>query len=147
MPRPAARPRVLFVGGTTYDLPLSPSLAKKWDALEQRMELRVVARGFATGEDRRFRLVSVASGRSAAMRWLLLPLAVLQEARRLHPQVVITQSPFEAVVVLPLLRLMRPRPRLVVELHSDWRTATRGYGSKRRRIYAGLADSAAVRAM
>ena len=35
----------------------------------------------------------------------------------------------------------------MVELHSDWRTATRGYGSGRRRLYAGLADRAAVLAL
>ena len=39
-----ARPRVLFVGGTAYDLPLSGGLAKKWDALADRLEVRVVAR-------------------------------------------------------------------------------------------------------
>ena len=49
-------PRVLFVGRTRYRLPLGESLARKWDALSQRMEVRVLASG--TGSDPRFRLVA-----------------------------------------------------------------------------------------
>ena len=38
-------PRVLFVARDSYRLPLSPSLARKWDALSERMSLRVLANG------------------------------------------------------------------------------------------------------
>jgi len=36
-----SKPRVLFVGRTRYRLPLADSLARKWDALSERMDLRV----------------------------------------------------------------------------------------------------------
>jgi glycosyltransferase involved in cell wall biosynthesis len=53
----APRPRVLFVGGTRYRLPLSPGLARKWAALEQGLDLRVIARaGLVEAADPRFRL-------------------------------------------------------------------------------------------
>src|SRR5262249_34909773 len=39
----SANPRVLFVGRTRYHLPLGESLGRKWDALSQRMEVRVLA--------------------------------------------------------------------------------------------------------
>ena len=37
------RPRLLLVGRTRYELPLSPSLQRKFDALRARFELRVLA--------------------------------------------------------------------------------------------------------
>ena len=49
-----SRPRVLFVGPTRYALPLSPGLERKWSAIENELEVRVLARG--TGSDRRFEL-------------------------------------------------------------------------------------------
>ena len=36
-------PRVLFVGRNHYRLPLDASLARKWDALEAELDLRVLA--------------------------------------------------------------------------------------------------------
>ena len=36
------RPRVLFVGRARYRLPLPEWLARKWDALEQELDYRVV---------------------------------------------------------------------------------------------------------
>ena len=38
------RPRLLYVGNTTYDLPLSTELARKWDSVADRVELRLIAR-------------------------------------------------------------------------------------------------------
>ena len=52
------RPHVLFVGRTRYRLPLDPSLARKWDALGDAMDVHVLARAAERngGGDARFRL-------------------------------------------------------------------------------------------
>jgi glycosyltransferase involved in cell wall biosynthesis len=123
------KPRVLFVSRTRYRLPLDPSVARKWDALAAEMELRVLAGG-DTADDGRFRLVP---GRSPAF-YLSLPLRVAEELRRFRPDVVVAQSPYEASSVLAARALARSRARVVLEVHGDWHTATRLYGSPLRRL-------------
>lgn len=149
------RPRVLFVGSTAYELPLPAEQARKWDAVGERMEVRVIARGAGgesgaggargAGRDGRFRLLGGRRGPARGARFFgALPAVVAHEARSFRPDVVITQSAYEAAVCLPALRLVRPRPKLVAEIHSDPRTAARLYGSPLRRLYAGLSDRAAI---
>ena len=75
---------------------------------------------------------------------LTLPWIVAQEVRRFRPDVVLTQSPYEALPVLGVLRTLRERPKLVVEIQGDWRSATRFYGSRSRRFFASAADRAAA---
>ena len=138
------RPRLLYVGNTTYDLPLSAELARKWDSVADRVELRLIARaGDVKRDDPRFRLVrlprSIAGGFHLTLPWI-----VAQEVRRFRPDVVITQSPYEALPVLGVLRTLRERPKLVVEIQGDWRSATRFYGSRSRRFFASAADRAAA---
>jgi glycosyltransferase involved in cell wall biosynthesis len=73
-----------------------------------------------------------------------LPAAVVSEVRRFRPDVVVAQSPYEAAAVAPTLRLLRPRPKLVTEVHGDPRTATRLYGSPLRRLLAVPSDRVAM---
>jgi glycosyltransferase involved in cell wall biosynthesis len=143
------RRRVLFVGSTTYDLPLSPALARKWDAIGERLELRVIARGAGgDGQDPRFRLIRSRFRAAAGAQFFgLLPVLVASELRAFRPEIVIAQSAYEAAAALPAIRLLRPRPKLVVEIHSDPRTAARLYGSPLRRLYAGLSDRVALAAL
>src|SRR3954470_18943364 len=139
-------PRVLFAGGTAYDLPLAPGVARKWDRLSERMEVRVVARaGTVEASDDRFHLLSP-RGHGGAFH-LRLARALAGETADFQPDVVIAQSPYDAVAVLASRRMGRARPRLVAEVHGDWRTATRMYGSPVRRAYARLADRAAAAAL
>jgi glycosyltransferase involved in cell wall biosynthesis len=141
------RLRVLFVGGTTYGLPLSASLARKWDSLAERMDVRVVGRaGDIRAQDPRFRLVRQPVQAAGAFQ-IILPFVILAEGRQFKPDVVIAQSPYEGLAVLAVRRALRPSPRLVVEVHGDWRTAPRGYGSRARRIGARLADRGALLAL
>src|SRR5207237_1228728 len=58
-------------------------------------------------------------------------------AREPRPVAIVTQSPYEAAFVW----LARTGARIVVELHGDWRTATRLYGSPLRRALSPLADA------
>ena len=133
------RPRLLLVGRTRYELPLSPSLQRKFDALRVRFELRVLATA-ANGraqDDGTFRLVGRMPLLDGALFYALLPLRVRRLARAQRPDVVVTQSPYEALLVW----LARTGAKIVVELHGDWRTATRLYGSQLRRALSPIADA------
>ncbi len=126
-------PRVLFVGGTTYSLPLPAGLDRKFGALGEVMDLRVAAVGEAGGvADPRFVLVppvSAPAGRAMVHAKLLA--AVWGQLRRRPPDAVVAESPHFAALVLPLLRASGARSALIVEVHGDWRLATRQYGAGR----------------
>lgn len=134
-------PRVLFVGRTRYRLPLAQGAARKWDALSKQFDLRVLgseAEG-STGSDPRFRLVRASSpGFYAA-----LPLRVARELRGFRPDAIVAQSPYEAAAALAGRRLAGSRARLLLEVHGDWLSATRLYGSPARRLLEPLSRAAA----
>jgi glycosyltransferase involved in cell wall biosynthesis len=137
-------PRVLFVGRTRYRLPLSPSLARKWDALSARMDVRVLASG--TGSDPRF--VLVPPRRLDGPRFYAgLPARVARELRSFEPHAVLTETPYEAVAVELARRATRSRAKLVAEVHGDWRGSTRLYGSRGRQALAPLGDRLALWAL
>ncbi|MBV8599311.1 MAG: glycosyltransferase, partial [Actinobacteria bacterium] len=131
------KPRVLFVGRTRYALPLAGPLARKWDALAEAFELRVLASG--TGTDPRFRLVPPRAFDGPRF-YLELPARVAREMRAFRPDVVVAESVYEGVAVL----LARPRAKVVVEVHGDWCTSTRLYGSPARAALGPVADRLAT---
>jgi glycosyltransferase involved in cell wall biosynthesis len=146
---PRRRPRVLFVGSSDLDLPLPPALARKWDAVSRELDVRVIGRAneIASG-DRRFRRVPASPWPLRVLGyWAWLPWIVADELRAFRPEVIVTKSPYEAFALLPVWRLARPRAKLIVDLHGDWRTAPRLYGSQLRRLAAGLTDRAALFAL
>ena len=69
------------------------------------------------------------------------------ELRRSRPDVVLTQSPYEAAAALAARSVVGSRARVVVELHGDWRTATRLYGSRFRRLLEPLTEPVARAAL
>ena len=126
-----SRPRVLFVSRMRYRLPLDGPLARKWDALGDELDLRVLAsRAGASGGDARFRLVA---SRTPAF-YLGLPFRVARELRSFRPDVIVAQSPYEAAGALAGRRIAGSRARVLLEVHGDWDTATRLYGSPLRRL-------------
>jgi glycosyltransferase involved in cell wall biosynthesis len=133
--------RVLFVARNRYRLPLSHTQRLKWDALGEQLELRVLASAApgSSGADLRFRLIPPAPVLDGPLFWLRLPFALRREVRAFRPDTVLAQSPYEAAVALAVRA-----PRVVVEIHGDWRTATRLYGSPARRVLNRLADAAAA---
>ena len=131
-------PRVLFVGRGRIAVPLEPWLAKKWDALEQQLDLRVLNAG-SGGGDPRFRLLP----ESAAGFYPRLPLAVARELRAFRPQVIVASDPFVGVAARIGRALAGSDAKLVVEVHGDPSTFTRAYGSSARRVVARLADATA----
>ncbi len=129
--------RVLFVARNRYRLPLSPSLRLKWDALGAVFDLRVLAaapdgsRGDATF------LLRPRTALDGLRFWLSLPGRIRRAARSFRPDAIVAQSPFEAAAALAA----RTGVPVIVELHGDWRTFGRLYGSPPRRVLARLADA------
>jgi glycosyltransferase involved in cell wall biosynthesis len=134
------KPRVLFVGRTRYRLPLAEGLARKWDALGARLDIRVLASG--VGSDERFQLVG--PRRLEGPRFYAeLPFRVAGRLRDFRPDAVVTESPFEAFAVWLACRLTRSKAKLVVEVHGDWRASTRLYGWRLRALAGPVADRVA----
>jgi glycosyltransferase involved in cell wall biosynthesis len=133
-----------MVGRTRYRLPLEPSLARKFDALRAVVELRVLASAPAGAPigDGTFTLVRPVSPHAldGLAFQLALPVRVARELRAFRPDAILTQSPHEAAACLLGRRLAGSRSKVIVELHGDWRTATRLYGSSARRVLGPLVD-------
>ena len=142
----ARRPRVLFVGRNRYRLPLPGWLARKWDALERELDLRVLgsAERGSTGSDERFSLFPPASGRlDGPLFYLRLPLRVRAELRARPVDAVVAADPFVGAAALAGRQLAASPAKLIVEVHGDWRTFTSLYGSPARKALAPLADALA----
>ena len=138
------RPRVLVVARTRYRLPLDPPLARKFEALSDRLELRVLASAPA-GAPRRdgtFRLAGpVRPGPlDGPLYYARLPLRVARELLRFQPDAIVADGPPKALAALVARALLRRRTPVVLELHGDWHADTRLYGSRLRRLLAPLAD-------
>ena len=143
--------RLLIAGRNRYSFPLSPSLQRKFAALEEVFELRVLATGLEPGvnEHGYFRLVPPQRPRllDGALFYLLLPLRAARLIREFRPDAIHTQSAYEAGAVLIGRRLARSRAKVVVDVHGDWRTLSRMYGSPLRALIRPLADGWAAAAI
>jgi glycosyltransferase involved in cell wall biosynthesis len=146
-----SKPRVLFVGRTRYLLPLSPSLARKFEALSHELDLRVLAAA-APGSppgDATFTLVAPARPRAldGVSFWLGLPVRIARLLRAFRPDAVVCQTAYDAAAALVARRLAGVPARVIVEVHGDWRTSTRLYGSRARRLLGGVGDVVAAAAL
>jgi glycosyltransferase involved in cell wall biosynthesis len=128
----------LFVGRGRLSLPLAPWLQKKWDALSEVLELRVLNAG-AGGGDGRFRMLPGA----ALSFYPRLPLEVARTLRAFPADVIIASDPYVAVAARIGRALARSRAKIVVEVHGDPGTLTRAYGSPARRLLSPVADAVA----
>ena len=142
------KPRVLMVGRTRYRLPLDASLARKFDALEERLDLRVLASAprRATAGDETFSLQRGTPVRAldGPLFYGTLPVRIARELRRQGTDAILAQSPYEALAAFAGRSLARSDAAVVVEIHGDWRTWSRLYGSPARAVVAPLADRAAL---
>ena len=139
-------PRVLFVGRSRYTLPLPEWLAKKWDALARQIDYRVIGTAGSADtavRDERFRLLPPLRLRrlDGLAFYFRLPAHARREIRSFRPQAIIAADPYVGMAAL-LARVFagRPRPRVIVEVHGDWRTFTRLYGSRWRKVLSPVAD-------
>jgi glycosyltransferase involved in cell wall biosynthesis len=140
-----------MAGRNRYRMPLSPSLRLKFDALEEVFELRVVGTGHEGGPQREgiFRLVPPLRPRllDGALFYLLMPRRIAREIREFRPDAILTQSPYEAAAVLVGRRLAGSGARLIVDVHGDWRTLSRLYGSPLRALGRPFFDRIAASAL
>ena len=113
-------PRVLFVGRGRLSLPLAPWLQRKWDALAEVLDLRVLNAGTGNG-DARFRLLPD----SAAAFYPRLPFEVARSLRTFPADVIVASDPYVGVAARTGRSLARSRARLIVEVHGDPRTMSR----------------------
>src|SRR6187455_727081 len=137
-----------MVGRTRYRLPLNGSLERKFSALEERLALRVLAaapHGAAAGDGifalQRGTRVPALDG---PLFYGVLPARIARELRNRPADAILAQSPYEALAALAGRKLARSDAAVVVEIHGDWRTWSRLYGSRARAVVAPLADRAAL---
>ena len=140
------RPRILMVGRPRYTLPLPDWLARKFDALERQLDYRVIASvdGNSPATNDRFRLLepSRIGLLDGVLFYLRLPFHVRRQINDFRPDAIMAESPYSAAASLVGRAWTRgQRPRVIVEIHGDWRTATRMYGSPSRRVLSPLADA------
>ena len=135
--------RLLMVGRTRYDLPLSETLARKFAALDAELDVLVLATARrVSAADSRFRLyppLPLGPLEGAAF-YALLPFRVARELHRFHPDAVLAQGGQETALVLLGRALARSRAKVILDVHGDWRAPTRLYGSPARRALAPLGD-------
>lgn len=137
------RRKLLLVGRSRYALPLSPSLERKFEALEAELDVHVLGSGAETnGRDRRFTLVPPLRPRvlDGPAFYALLPLRVARELRSGRPDAVLVQGAPETALALAGRALARSRAKVVADVHGDPRAGTRLYGSSLRKLLSPLGD-------
>jgi glycosyltransferase involved in cell wall biosynthesis len=128
----------LFVGRGRLSLPLAPWLQKKWDALSEVLDLRVLNAGTGSG-DARFHMLPG----DALSFYPRLPFEIARTLRAFPAEVIIASDPYVAVAARSGRALARSRAKIVVEVHGDPRTLTRAYGVPARRLLSPFADAVA----
>ena len=141
-----ARPRILMVGRLRYSLPLPDWLARKFDALERELDVRVIASAdpHSPATDERFHLLepSRVGALDGLLFYLRLPFHVRRQIIDFRPEAIIAESPYTGAPALVGRALARgSKPQVVIEVHGDWRTATRLYGAPSRRLLSPLVDA------
>ncbi len=138
------KPRVLFVARDRFKLPLDGISKRKFDALEQVLDYRMLASAPASGQsgDEHFALVAPfrPSFLDGALFYATLVPRLARSLRRFEPGLVIAQSPYEAAAALLARPLARSDAKILAEVHGDWRASTRAYGSTWRRLVAPVGD-------
>jgi glycosyltransferase involved in cell wall biosynthesis len=129
---------VLFVGRGRLVLPLAPWLQKKWDALSEVVELRVLNAGSGAG-DPRFTMLP----NSAPAFYARLPGEIVRALRSFRPAAVVASDPYIGAAALLARRVARVPAKVIVEVHGDPRTFTRGYGSPLRKVLSPVTDAIA----
>jgi glycosyltransferase involved in cell wall biosynthesis len=135
--------RVLFVGRTRYRLPLPSWLERKWDAVGDALDYRVLASA-ADGarSSGRFELIAPAPAADGFAFYTQLPFRVRRAIRQFRPEAIVAEDPRTATLVMLGRRLAGPpRAKVICEVHGDWRHSTRLYGTGGRRLLSPLVDA------
>jgi glycosyltransferase involved in cell wall biosynthesis len=133
-----------MVARSRYRLPLAPSLAQKFDALEAELDVRVLAAdGGSRGDDFRFNLVKPIRPRKldGVAFYATLPFRIAHMLRSYRPDAVLAQGAQEAALALLGRNLARVETRVIADIHGDPAAPVRLYGSSARRALAPVADA------
>jgi len=132
---PGGGRRLIFLGGTVYPVPLSPTVEKKMRRLAEYGTITVV--GWANGlmprrlrEPVRFVLLPRLPGIFLRYPLFLLVglVVVFLAVRRGATNILVAQSPYEGVVAIlgrAFARFRGVRPAMAVEVHGDWEEVPR----------------------
>lgn len=143
-------PRIINLSKGWIDDPPGGGTERKFEVVARHVDATFVVTG-PTGVRNvaGVRVIALPLGRAGLLGGLafysIAPVVAVALAAKRPGTAVVCQSPYEAAGVL-VLRLLLPRqrrPRVVVEVHGDWRTASRFYGSRRRRLLTPVADAVA----
>jgi len=137
------KPRTLFVSRERFRLPLDDTQRRKWDAVGERLDYRIVAAaqpGSPTSRDR-LALAAPAPVLDGPRYYLSLPVRIAHELRAFRPDVAVVQGVHEATAFMVARRLARVDTKLVLDVQGDWHAATRLYGSPARRLLTPLNDA------
>ena len=136
------KPRTLFVSRERFRLPLDDAQRRKWDAVGEVLDYRVVAAAAAgspaAGE--RFDLAAPKPLLDGPLYYLALPFRVARALRTFRPDAVVVQNAHETALALVARAVVRARTPVILDLHGDWRAATRLYGSPLRRLLQPIGD-------
>lgn len=138
------KPRLLLVARERYRLPLSASLRRKFDALDDHFELSVLASAAddtSRVDDARFRLARPLPALDGPAFYAALPARAARAIRDFRPDAVLVQGTHETAAVLLGRRLARVDVPVILDLHGNWRAATRLYGSPLRRLLDPAGDA------
>jgi len=138
------KPRVLFVS-RRVELPLAPSLARKWDAVGEELDFRVLAGG--SGSNGAFHLARELPALDGPAFFAALPVRIARELREFRPHAVLAQGAHETAAALSARKLARTNTAVIADLHGDWRAPTRLYGSRLRSLLNPVADRVALAAL
>lgn len=139
------KPRVLFVSRERFRLPLDATQRRKWDAVGELLDYRIVAAaqpGSPTSSDR-LTLAGPTRALDGARYYARLPRRIARELRTFRADVAVVQGVHEATAFLAARRLAGVHTKLVLDVHGDWRAATRLYGSPARRLLNPVSDAMA----
>jgi glycosyltransferase involved in cell wall biosynthesis len=134
-----------------YTLPLPEWLAKKWDAVEEELDYRLV--GAASAEsapsDERFRVTPPFRPLllDGLMFYVRLPFRLRRHIRDFRPHAIFASDPVVGAAALLARAGTGVDTRVIVEVHGDWRTFTRSYGSRGRLLVARVVDAVAAYAV
>jgi glycosyltransferase involved in cell wall biosynthesis len=138
------KPRVLFVS-RRVELPLAPSLERKWDAIGAELDYRVLAAG--GGVNGAFHLARELPALDGPAFFAALPVRIARQLRDFRPHAVLAQGAHETAAALSARKLARVDTAVIADLHGDWRAPTRLYGSRLRGLLNPLADRVALAAL
>ena len=134
----AGRPKLVIVGKSLLD-PDSADLHEKLRRMQAHADVALVQSGPARiGAIGRATVVAFPDERpkivSSPVFYVAAPVVAIVLASGRRPAAVVCRSPYEGVTATVAARLLpRPvRPGVIVEVHGDWRTASRSYGSRLR---------------